>query len=375
MPRQPPATFRLSCSLCTWSVPVLTINYLSIPCNGSHQPPSVCPAHYMHLKLPELHLHVHSTTSRQQSATLRLTYTHYMHLELPACTNFIYPAIPRHGSHQPPFGCPTHYAPGATWLSKIHLPGHPMLRQPPATLRLSCSQYEPRATWLCKLPLPGHPTPRQPSATLRLSCSQYEPRATWLCKLPLPGHPTPRQPSANLRPSCPQCTWLYQLHYTWQSDAPVATSHPLPILLTIHLELPACTNFIYLAIPCPSSHQPLSACPAHYAPGATWLYKLHLSGPWSYLVVQTSSTWTLELPACSNFIYLDPGATCLFKLHLPGPWSYLLAQTSSTWPSHAPAAISHPPSVLATMHLEAACLNNQLPGHPMSLQPPAGCLK
>ncbi len=119
---------------------------------------------------------------------------------------------------------------------------------------------------------------------------------------------------------------------------------------------------------------------------------------WSYLLVQTSTTCPSHVPAATSH-----PPSVLFTIWI---WSYLLVQTSSTWPSHVPAT-SHPPSVLATMHLElpgctnfiipgnltprqppatlrlscslyapgATCLYKlHLPGHPMPLQPPAGCL-
>jgi hypothetical protein len=146
---------------------------------------------------------------------------------------------------------------------------------------------------LYKLYLPGHPTPRQPPATLRLSYSLCAPGATWLYKLHLPGHP--------------------------MGHALAATSHSLPVLLTMHLELPRCTNFIYLAIPCPCSHQPPFVCPAHYAPRAICLYKLHLlvhSTP-----RQPPATIRLSCSQCT--------------------WSL----PAFTWPSHVPAATSRLPKL------------------------------
>ncbi len=115
----------------------------------------------------------------------------------------------------------------------------------------------------------------------------------------------------------------------------------------------AATSTWPVAIPRPGSHQPPSVCPTHNAPGATCLYKLHLP---VYPTTSRQPPATLGL-SCS-----------------PCTWSYLVEQTSSTCPSHVPAATSHPPCVLPTMHLEPAFLSNQLPGHPTSLQPPAGCL-
>jgi hypothetical protein len=121
----------------------------------------------------------------------------------------------------------------------------------------------------------------QPSATLRVSCSQ----CTWSYLVVQTSSTWPSYaPAATSRPSpvllpmhleLPGCTIFT---HTWPSHAPAATSHPPSVLLPMHLELPGCTKFIYLAIPRPCSHQLPSACTAHYAPGATWLYKLHLPG-------------------------------------------------------------------------------------------------
>ncbi len=154
-------------TICTWSyllVQTSTTCPSHVPAATSH-PPSVlltiCTWSYLVVQTSSTWpSHAPAATSHPPSVLLTMCTWSYLVVQ----TSSTWPShAPAATSHPPPVLLTIH-EPGATWLYKLHLLVHSTPRQPPATIRLSCSQ----CTWSYLLvqtsPIPGHTTSLQPPA-------------------------------------------------------------------------------------------------------------------------------------------------------------------------------------------------------------------